>query len=131
MKVMRNCILLVDDNAAVRRALRRVFEDAGWEVCGEADSGCDAILKAKQLQPQVILLDLAMPQMDGLVAGRILKQVLPEARLILFTLHGGLVPADELQRSGISALVSKSDPASRLLEVATRFLEPSVALNAA
>jgi len=96
-----------------------------------ADSGCDAILKAKQLQPQVILLDLAMPQMDGLVAGRILKQVLPEARLILFTLHGGLVPADELQRSGISALVSKSDPASRLLEVATRFLEPSVALNAA
>ena len=74
MKVMRNCILLVDDNAAVRRALRRVFEDAGWEVCGEADSGCDAILKAKQLQPQVILLDLAMPQMDGLVAGRILKR---------------------------------------------------------
>jgi len=125
--MLRNCILLVDDNAAVRRVLRTVFEDAGWEVCGEANSGSDAILKAKQLQPQVILLDLAMPQMDGLAAGRILKQVLPEACLILFTLHGSLVPADELQRSGISALVSKSDPASRLLEIATRFLEPSAA----
>ena len=72
--MLRNCILLVDDNAAVRRVLRTVFEDAGWEVCGEADNGSDTILKAKQLQPQVILLDLAMPQMDGQAAGRILKQ---------------------------------------------------------
>lgn len=122
-----NCVLLVDDSSAVRSSLHKVFEHAGWEVCGEADNGRDAIEKARKLQPTVIVLDLSMPEMDGLTAGKVLRKVLPEAHVILFTLHGSLVPADELQLSGVSAVVSKSDPASRLLDVARRFLEPSAA----
>jgi chemotaxis response regulator CheB len=89
-----NCVLLVDDSAIIRRSLRRVFEQADWEVCGEAENGHEAIEKAKHLNPQVIVLDLSMPLMNGLTAGRILKQMLPAVSLILFTLHGNLVPCE-------------------------------------
>jgi DNA-binding NarL/FixJ family response regulator len=120
--VPRNCVLIVDDNAAIRRSLRRLFEQAGWEVCGEAENGREAISKAEELRPQVVVIDLAMPEMDGLAAGRLLKQRLPTARLMLYTLHGGLVPANELEQSGISAVVSKTTPPDTLLEAAARLV---------
>jgi YesN/AraC family two-component response regulator len=63
--VDRNCILLVDDNALVRTNLRWAFEEAGWEVCGEAASGHEAIEKVKELQPHVIVVDLSMPEWMG------------------------------------------------------------------
>lgn len=59
-------ILIVDDNAAVRRSLRRVLEShPQWEVCGEAANGCEAITKAQELQPDLIVLDLSMPVMNA------------------------------------------------------------------
>ena len=96
----RNSILLVDDSAAIRRGLRREFERAGWEVCGEAANGREAIIKAEQLLPQVILLDLAMPEMNGLTAARLLKRILPGVQLILFTAHGDLFKSDEATSAG-------------------------------
>jgi CheY-like chemotaxis protein len=69
-----NRILLVDDSPAMRRNLRREFEGAGWVVCGEATNGEEAIVKAEQLRPQVILLDLSMPGINGLTAARRLKR---------------------------------------------------------
>jgi two-component system, NarL family, response regulator NreC len=111
-----NCILLVDDSAAIRRGLRREFERAGWVVCGEAVDGREALVKAEQLQPQVILLDLAMP--GRLTAARHLKRVLPEVHLILFTGHGDLFKSDEASAAGISAVFSKSEPIIGLLDKA-------------
>ena len=122
-----NCVLLVDDSSAVRSSLHRVFELAGWDVCGEATNGRDAIEKARTHQPKIIVLDLSMPEMDGLTAGKVLRKVLPEAHVILFTLHGSLVPADELQLSGISAVVSKGASADNLLETAESLLHRSAA----
>jgi CheY-like chemotaxis protein len=129
--VMRlaNRILLVDDNAVFRRALRRTFEAAGWYVCGEAADGRDAVEKAEQLQPQVILLDLAMPGMSGLTAARLLKQILPEMRLILLTGHGDLIKSAEARSLGIDAVVSKSEPIPDLLAKAKGFILSHSALN--
>ena len=60
----RNCILLADDSALIRDSLRRAFEQAGWEVCGEAANGREAIVKAEQLHPQVVVLVLCRPVSD-------------------------------------------------------------------
>jgi DNA-binding NarL/FixJ family response regulator len=111
-------ILIVDDHTAMRRALRRAFERAGWDVCGEAANGREAIAKAEQVLPNVIVLDLAMPEINGLTAARVLKRVFPEVHLILFTGHGDLFKSDEALTAGISAVCSKSEPVSALLEKA-------------
>jgi two-component system response regulator NreC len=113
-----NRILLVDDSPTMRGHLRREFEGAGWVVCGEAANGEEAIVKAEQLRPQVILLDLSMPGINGLTAARRLKRVLPEVHLILFTGHGELFKLNEASAAGISAVFSKSGSISELLDKA-------------
>ena len=114
-----NRILIVDDHPAIRRALRREFERAGWEVCGEAGNGREAIAKTEQLSPHLVVLDLAMPEINGLTTARVLKRIFPEVHLILFTGHGDLFRSDEAFAAGISAVCSKSEPVSALLDKAT------------
>ena len=108
----------MDDNAAIRHSLRRAFEQAGWEVCGEATTGCEAIAKTEELHPQVVVLDLGMPEMDGITAARILKRKMPEVHLILFTLYGDMLNAAEAKLAGISAVFSKTEPITLLLDKA-------------
>jgi DNA-binding NarL/FixJ family response regulator len=122
-----NRVMLVDDSAAIRRGLRREFERAGWEVCGEAANGREAIEKAEQLLPQLILLDLAMPEMNGLTAARLLKRRLPGIYLILFTGHGDLFKSDEANSAGISAVFSKTEPITALLEKAQSLVRDNAA----
>jgi DNA-binding NarL/FixJ family response regulator len=98
-----------------------MFEEAGWSVCGEASNGKEAIAKAQELRPNIVVLDLQMPQMNGLTAGRILKRTLPGTRLILFTAFGVLLSTDTLESSGFSASISKSD-AGQLLNTAQTLL---------
>jgi len=74
---MPKCVLLVDDSPAVRRSLCIIFESAGIEVCGEAEDGAKAIEKAKHLKPDLIVLDLGMPVMNGLQAAPILRAMHP------------------------------------------------------
>src|SRR5580658_8668608 len=111
---LTNRILLVDDSAIFRGALGKEFEENGWDVW-EAPDGRTAVEKAEQLQPPVILLDLAMPGMNGLATARVLKQILPEAHLILLTGYGYLFKSTELSSIGIDAIVSKSEPIADLL----------------
>ncbi|MGC2060176.1 MAG: response regulator [Candidatus Sulfotelmatobacter sp.] len=98
-----------------------MFEEAGWSVCGEASSGQEAIVKAQELRPNIIVLDLSMPQMNGLTAGRILKEILPGTRLILFTAFGALLSTDAVESAGFSASIAKSD-AGKLLNTAQTLL---------
>jgi DNA-binding NarL/FixJ family response regulator len=120
---LRNCILLVDDSPLVRRTLRKIFERAGWEVCGEAANGREAIEKAEQLQPHVIVLDLAMPEMNGLEAARRLKKMIPGVHLILLTMHGNVIRSDEANSAGISAVFSKTDAITALLDKAQSLVD--------
>ena len=91
--------------------MRQLFESrAGWEVCGEAVNGLDAIEKAQQLRPDLIVLDLSMPEMDGLQAARILKKAMPKVSIILFT-NFGQDPFMEREALavGIGKVVSKAN----------------------
>ena len=77
-------ILIADDSAAIRDALRELLEgEADWRVCGEAENGREAIQQAEQLHPDLIVLDLSMPVMNGLEAGRQLKILLPTVPLVM------------------------------------------------
>ncbi len=123
---MPKCVLLVDDSLAVRRSLCMIFESAGIEVCGEAEDGAKAIEKAKHLKPDLIVLDLGMPVMNGLQAAPILRAMHPKTPIILFTLYAGSVVEHEANLAGISSLVSKSDGASHLVNEANTLLKPDV-----
>jgi DNA-binding NarL/FixJ family response regulator len=101
-------ILIVDDNPHVRNALRVCLQmNQGHEVCGEAENGHDGMELAKRLKPDIVLLDYAMPNMNGLEAARLISASMPQCGMILFTMFA----SDELctlaQAAGIRAVVSK------------------------
>lgn len=101
--------------------MRQMFEQAGWSVCAEAANGQEAIAKAQEAKPDIAVLDLSMPAMNGLTAGRILKEIFPETPLILFTSFGSILNSDDLQRAGFSALIDKNE-AGKLLTIAQTLL---------
>ena len=117
----------MDDCPAVRRSLCIIFESAGIEVCGEAEDGAKAIEKAKHLKPDLIVLDLGMPVMNGLQAAPILRAMHPKTPIILFTLHADSVVEHEAHLAGISSLVAKDHGASHLIDEAKTLLKPDVA----
>lgn len=81
-------ILIADDDAAIRRLLRRLIETHGdWTVCADASDGHEAVDKATQLKPDVAVLDLAMPEMNGFQAAREISQTNPELPMLLFTVQ--------------------------------------------
>jgi DNA-binding NarL/FixJ family response regulator len=81
-------ILIADDDGAIRRLLRRLIENhADWTVCGDAVDGPEAVAKAAQLCPDIVVLDLAMPQMNGLQAAREISRNQPEIPLLLLTVQ--------------------------------------------
>src|ERR1700674_1354470 len=109
-------VLLVDDNSAVRSLVRRLFElEPDFEISGEAENGRDAIEKAENLKPDLIILDLAMPVMNGLDAAPLLRKVVPDARLILFTVSEGREVERLARAAGIHAVVSKNRGPAKLI----------------
>jgi DNA-binding NarL/FixJ family response regulator len=103
-------ILIADDDAAIRRLLRRLIENhAEWSVCGDATDGQDVVGKAAQLRPDVIVIDLAMPQMNGLQAAREISRTMPDVPLLLLTVQQ---VSNELTRealhAGFKGAISKS-----------------------
>jgi DNA-binding NarL/FixJ family response regulator len=110
-------ILIVDDSPAVRKATRLYFEtETKFEVCGEAVDGIDALNKAVELKPDLVVLDLAMPRMNGLEAARELKRIQGDTRVVLFTSYADAVRELDLMTSGVHAVVSKADPLAKQIE---------------
>jgi two-component system, NarL family, nitrate/nitrite response regulator NarL len=119
-------VLLVDDNTAVRLLVRQLFElEPDFEIAGEAENGQEAVDKAANLKPDLVILDLSMPVMTGLDAAPLLRKLLPDTSIILFTVHEG----SEIQRlaneSGVDSIVSKSQVATELIPRAQALLEKS------
>jgi DNA-binding NarL/FixJ family response regulator len=120
---MPKCILIVDDNASIRHLLQMAFEEtSGWEVCGEAENGREAIEKARELKPDLIVLDLSMPVMNGLEAATVLRQMLPAVPIILFTLHGNKFLEREALSAAVTVLVSKEANVTTLVDQAEALL---------
>lgn len=102
-------ILIADDSPPVRTALRHLLESAGpWEIL-EAENGRQAIAKAQELRPTLVVLDLVMPGMDGLAAARELSKLMPEIPLVMHTMHWSPAVELEAQKVGVRKVVSKSD----------------------
>jgi DNA-binding NarL/FixJ family response regulator len=116
------CVLIVDDHPKVREALRSIFNANGFTVCGEAIDGRDAIEKAQELHPDLIVLDLSMPVMNGLVAARELTKLMPNVPLVMFTNHTGTIVEEEARRAGIRSIMSKIAPYDTLLNQARELL---------
>ena len=109
-------VLIVDDHEAIRRGLRCAFRRyPEFSVCGEAVDGADALQKAQELSPQLIILDLAMPEMNGLEAAVALKYMMPGVPLFLLTAHFSRELELAAFGSGISAVFSKHDDLDALV----------------
>ena len=113
---MPKSILIVDDSPAVRRATRHYFEtETEFEVCGEAVDGVDALDKARILKPDLIILDMAMPRMNGLQAALELKKIRGDVRIVLFTSYADVLAERDILLAGVHAVVSKTDDFSILV----------------
>ena len=109
-------VLVADDNSVVPSFGRQLFESQpDFEISGEAENGRDAVEKAKSLKPDLIILDLSMPVMTGLDAAPLLRKLLPDTPIILFTQQEGSEVERLARAAGINAVVSKSQAASELV----------------
>jgi PAS domain S-box-containing protein len=117
-------ILLVDDDARVRHVISRMLSrHADWEICGEAADGQESIQQAHATHPDVVLMDVSMPGMNGLDATRILRREIPQADVILVSQNDPKIVAYQAAEVGARAYCSKSDLARNLLPIIERTLE--------
>ena len=113
---MRNTVLIADDNAFVRTALYEIFErEPDFHVCAVVENGREAIEEACRLRPDLIVLDLAMPVMNGLDAARVLRQMMPNVPIVIYSASAREVSEQVARSIGISGLISKSDRVSVLI----------------
>ncbi|MGH9351158.1 MAG: response regulator [Terriglobia bacterium] len=109
-------ILLADDHEVVRKGLRSLLNaHYGWKVVGEASDGRDAVEKAQQLKPDVVIMDITMPKLTGLEAARRILQDVPETGLLFFTMHNSEQMVHEALSTGARGYVLKSDASSDLV----------------
>ena len=110
-------ILIADDSDTVRSVIRFFLEaHKDLYICGEAVDGVDAIEKAKTLEPDLILLDIAMPRMNGAEAAPILKRDLPHTRIIVFTMYSEAIGKSLAPVTGVDLVLSKPDGMGQLIK---------------
>ena|SRR5215467_5129101 len=117
-------ILIVDDSPVMRKVLRATLEhQADWQVCGEASNGREGVEMVQKVKPDLVLLDLSMPVMNGLEAARELNQLFPSVPLVMFTNFETDHLKQEALSAGIKAVVSK-DSVGAMLSSIQSLLEP-------
>ena len=103
-------ILVVDDHAVVRRGVRSLLESReGWEVCGEATTGRDAVEQSRRLRPDVVVMDLSLPELNGLDATRQILKDAPDTEVLVLTMHHSEQLARDVLQAGARGYVLKSD----------------------
>jgi len=118
---MAHTILIVDDNPSIRRLLRSFLETKpDYEVCGEAENGQVALQKVELLRPDVVILDLQMPVMDGLEAARRIAVMAPQTAILMLTMHGSEPVQRDALANGVKAVLSKTEAVAQNLLAALK-----------
>ena len=116
---------MIDDGDSVRDIIRIFLEKDGFEVCGEAADGVEAIEQAKKLKPDLIVLDLVMPRMNGAEAASILSTTMPDVPIILLTLYQNVLGPALASTLGVKAIIDKTDGMDKLIECVHSLLQPA------
>jgi DNA-binding NarL/FixJ family response regulator len=115
MKSLR--IMLADDHEMVRQGLRAVIEEQpGWEVCGEARTGREAVKKAHELKPDIVVMDFTMPELNGMEATRQIRAALPRTKVLILTMHESEELIPEVLAAGALGYMLKSDAGTELVD---------------
>ena len=102
-------ILIADDKLHFRRGLRRLIEQHDdWDVCAEAEDGVQAVSQAKQFKPDLIVLDLAMPELNGFEAAAQISKALPSVPILMLTLYASPLVEKKAETVGVQRVISKS-----------------------
>jgi DNA-binding NarL/FixJ family response regulator len=114
--MMKARILIVDDHEIFRRGLRSLLEThPDWDVCGEATDGQEAVQKSKDLQPDVVVLDITMPGLNGLDATGVIRKEVPKAKVVILSQHQAGLMKQVALTAGAAAYVTKSEVSRELL----------------
>src|ERR1700719_640189 len=117
-------ILIADDHEVVREGMRAVIEhEPGWEVCGTAMTGQEAVDTAKKLKPEVVVLDMTMPELDGLDVLREIKRALPNTEVVIFSAHHSEEVIEQLFDAGAKSYIRKSDCGQHLISAIKSLVE--------
>lgn len=121
---MRHKILLVDDHQLVREGVKRVLEqDSALSVCGEAENGKEAVAKTLALNPDLVLMDLSMPIMGGIEATGLIRQMSPDTKILIVSLHDSAQVAEQAKKAGANAFLCKSRSADDLIQAINTILQ--------
>jgi two-component system, NarL family, response regulator LiaR len=114
-------ILIVDDAPEVRAELRTLLAlNIGLQIAGEASNGLEAVKQAEKLHPDVVLLDLEMPLLDGYEAARQIKAIYPACRVVALSVHSYPAARSKAQQAGVDSFVEKGAPLDTLLQAVYR-----------
>jgi DNA-binding NarL/FixJ family response regulator len=109
-------IIVVDDHAVIRRGVQEILHGfPEWELCGEAANGQEAVRLAEAVKPEIIIMDVSMPGLNGLEATRIICNILPDTKVLLLTLHSSTELVRNAFRAGARGYVLKSDAEHELV----------------
>ena len=118
-------ILIVDDSALIRQSLRKLLEGQhDWIICGEAENGSDAIDEAQKLHPDVVVMDLVMPVMNGIDATRTLKAVMPGVPIVMYTTFADSHIKKLALAAGVHDMIDKSENAIALIRSIRNLFAP-------
>jgi two-component system response regulator NreC len=113
-------VLIADDHAVIRRGVQGILKSSPeWELCGQAVNGRDAVRLTGELRPDVVILDVSMPEMTGIEAASIIAERFPETRVMLLTLHSSPEMIRNAFRAGVRGYVMKADAEEDLLRALT------------
>lgn len=109
-------VLIVDDHELVRRGLKDILRGTEFEVCGEAQNGQEGLAQTMSLRPALVLLDMSMPVLTGLQAAAKIRQVLPETKILIITMHDSPQMEIEARAAGADAYITKMAAAGSLVD---------------
>jgi len=117
-------IMIADDHAIVRRGLRSLLESQqGWEVCAEASNGLEAVESVERFQPEVAIVDIGMPELNGLEAARRILKSCPKTEVLILTMHQSEEVVTEVLKAGVRGYVLKSDADRNLIAAVEALLQ--------